>query len=144
MQYRIIRYNNLNFFLAILLFIGISFSCLDVVAQNTRNATHNTQNFQYKTANTAELIQQIKTLMAYRSVKLNIDYSNLPITLVVNPKNFEALNSYSAYLKQTFENGGFTNFSETCFNHIASRKITNPKDSSLFNENPSVDPDPFD
>jgi len=130
---KIVNYNYSLLFSIISFFIGISFFSLEVKAQNTQS----TQN---KSANTAELIQQIKTLLPYRSVKLTVDYANLPTTLIINPKNYEALNKYSAYLKQTFENGGFADFSETCFNHIASKKIKNSNDSSFFQESPTSKP----
>jgi len=122
-----------------LVFIAFSLFSLNAKAQKSQNNTSKTVKVP-ETSKTSELIQQIKVLLPYQSAKLKADYTNLPLTLTVSPKNYEGLQNYSVYLIQTFDNGEFTNFSETCLNHIASRKIKNPENASFFKPSPTSKP----
>jgi len=94
--------------------------------------------------NTKQLIEEIKILMPYREAKATIDYKSMPTKLSIKAAKYTELFNYSDYLNQSVLNGSFEIFSEDCLNHITSRKIKNPKDSSLFKKIPVPELKSFD
>jgi len=90
--------------------------------------------------NTARLIEEIKILMPYRTTDFKIDQQYMPIKLSIKAANYKGLKNYADYLKQSLSDGSFENFSENCLNHIASRKIKNPNDSTIFDDKPATKP----
>lgn len=94
--------------------------------------------------NTAELVEEIKTLLPYRTIDFKMDHQLIPTALSIKAANYTGIYNYAKYLKQSFSNGTFDSFNENCVNHIASKKITPPSDNSIFKEKPSSEPLIFD
>jgi len=94
--------------------------------------------------NTTHLVEEIKALLPYRTADFTIDYQSIPTTLSIKAVKYTGLYNYAKYLKQSFSDETFANFSENCINHIASKKIKPPSDSSIFKDKPGSEPIIFD
>jgi len=105
----------------------------DVIAQTTENTITN-------------LKQEVTELLPYYQTELQtVTKADLPVTLIINEKNYKNLISYDAYLQQSLsENGVFNIFVKKCMIYIESSKIVSPPRKSTLSEEPVSKPNIID